>query len=266
MMTELATALTAESAATRWQAISQLNQPNSHPIEASQLTLLAQALADAHPFVRWQAGLALARQTQGGPKILEALRDNTAGANLKRAAAIDALPAALIPEASSLLIELLQAQEPILRQSAAEALAAAKTPAVVPPLLAALQDPAPVVRRAAAAALGHVGQPEAIPALLAALGDRSVLVRRSAAYALGALRAAEALPRLTVLLTDTAPLLRRNAAWALGRIGRPEVTPHLKKLLTDPALNGAIAAAAQQAIDTLAKPRWLQRLLGGKHS
>jgi HEAT repeat protein len=262
MMTELATALAAESAATRWLAISKLNQPNSVPVDAPQLALLAQALGDAHPFVRWQAGLALARQANGRPKIVEALRDNAPETSLKRAAAIDALSIALIPAASPLLIEQLQAKEPLLRQSAAEALAAYKDPSAVSPLMAAMQDPDPWVRRATAYALGHGGRPEAIPVLLAALRDRSVLVRRSVAYALGALRAAEALPRLTVLLTDADPMLRRNAAWALGRIGRSEVAPNLKNLLTDSALNGTVAATARQAIATLSKPRWLQRIPG----
>ncbi len=118
------------------------------------------------------------------------------------------------------------------------------------------------VRRAAAYALGHVGDQTPTGVLIEKLTDESVIVRRSVVYALGALRSPVAIPQLKQLLTDTDPQIRRNAAWALGRVGQAEVVPELKALLKDTTLNGTVAATAQQAIDSLTKPRWLQTLAG----
>ncbi len=263
-MTELAVALQAESAAVRWRAIERLNQTgHAKPTDPATLSLLANALADEHPFVRWQAGLTLVRSRSGWQKLIEVLKNNAAAStDLMRSAALDALAIEKSPEINAALIEALRTGDTLLRQSAAEALARQGNLEAVPALMAALKDAEPWVRRAAAYALGHIGDQSAVGILVERLADKAVIVRRSAAYALGALRAVVAMPQLKISLTDQDPQVRRNAAWALGRIGQHEVVPELRGLLDDPALDGAVATTARQAIDVLTKPRWLQIIWG----
>ncbi len=258
--TNLQTALQADSAAKRWQAIESLN--NTKLSDNNILAMLTKLLADEHPFVRWQAGLALAKNSAGNQKLTETLTSNSSATALMRQAAADALRVTQSPLAFKALINTLNSDDALLRQSAVEALANQKNPEAIPHLVKALNDPVPWVRRAAAYALGHVGNQETAGVLITALRDSSVLVRRSAAYALGARRAKVALAQLKLTLSDKDALTRRNAAWALGRIGLPEAVPNLNQLLNDPALDGSIIATAKQAIQAITKPRWLQILLG----
>ncbi len=266
-MTELAEALQAESAAVRWQAIEKLNKTTGLKSAGSTtLSILVKALADEHPFVRWQAGLALAGQKAGWQKLVEVLKSNsapTAAANtdIMRSAAIDALAAEKSPEINAILIKSLRSGDPLLRQSAAEGLARRGNLEAVPSLTTALYDADPWVRRAAAYALGHVGDQSTVGVLIGRLTDKAVIVRRSAVYALGALRAVVAVPKLKISLADQDPQVRRNAAWALGRIGQPEAVPELRPLLDDTALGGTVAATTRQAINAITKPRWLQAIL-----
>ncbi|MCB0163243.1 MAG: HEAT repeat domain-containing protein [Anaerolineae bacterium] len=268
-MTELVAALQAKSAAIRWQAIEHLNRAEHLWLTDETLSLLINALADQHPFVRWQAGLALMRHTEGAQTLTDLLNNSSAknSAQGKRgySAAIDALGSSQQPNTYPSVLEMLGADDALLRQSAAEALAHLKTPAAVPALITALSDADPWVRRAAAYALGHIGDPQAIPALTTGLKDQHVIVRRSAAYALGALRAASALPQLKISLTDQDPVTRRNAVWAIGRLGLPETIPALTQLLNDPNTSQEIKATAGQAIETITKPHWLQVMLGIKN-
>ncbi|MBE7468691.1 MAG: HEAT repeat domain-containing protein [Anaerolineales bacterium] len=274
-MTELAAALRAESATERWRALAQFNRaPASKVADPATLATLTQALADEHAFVRWQAGLALAEQAGGRQKLVELLKNYPAppveftpgGAELKTermcAAAIDGLAEKKSAEAQDYLAKSLSSGDARLRQSAAEALGKQGQVKAVPLLIAALKDSDPWVRRAAASGLGHLRDARAAASLTGCLKDKAVIVRRSAAYALGALRAETALPALKISLTDPDPQVRRNAAWALGRIGRPEVVADITPLLDDNSLNGAVAAAASEAIAVLTQPRWRQLVLG----
>lgn len=263
-MTDLALAMQSESAAERWRALEKFNRAKSKSLDAGTLTTLLKALADEHPFVRWQAGLALAGQTEGNQKLVEILKSATTtwpNTSSRYTAAADALATRQSPAAYASLIETLGSRDTILRQSAAEALAGQKNPEAIPHLIKLINDPDPWVRRAAAYALGHLGNKDAARFLITRLRDQAVIVRRSAAYALGALRAEIAVPQLKISLTDKDPLTRRNAAWALGRIGLIEAVPELTKLLDDPVLEGTIAVTAAQAIKAITKPRWLQILL-----
>ena len=94
-MTELVAALQAESAAERWQAIEHLNRAEHQWLTDETLSLLIKALADQHPFVRWQAGLALVRHSEGAQKLTDLLNTSLAtnSAQTKRgySAAVDAL-------------------------------------------------------------------------------------------------------------------------------------------------------------------------------
>jgi len=267
-MTNLAAALQSSSAAERRQAIEQLKLSNSKLTDSNTVSLLLDALADEHAFVRWQAGLVLAGQEEGLPKLVQTLKNGLTSpsssqiTDIQLMAAIDALAANPSPVAYGSLVEALNSPNALLRQSAAEALAAQKNPDAIPHLIKATKDSNPWVRRAAAYALGHLGQVDTAHTLVACLRDEAVIVRRSAAYALGALRAELAGPQLLTSLTDKDPLTRRNAAWALGRIGWQQAVPALTQLLNDVALDGRVATAAHQAIEAITKPRWLQILLG----
>jgi HEAT repeat protein len=265
-------ARTQEEAWVRWQALVHLNRATRSGkvfqlISTGTITHLVEALADEHPFVRWQAALILANQSDGRHKLVELLAQQFGpgggllpSKNLPCAATIDALAAEKGVAISTFLIEALRSDDALLRQGAAESLAKQGRADAVPHLVKALNDEQPLVRRAAAYALGHLGNKNAGQALVESLHDRAVLVRRSAAYALGALRAEAGLAALQIALTDRDPLVRRNAAWALGRIGRAEAIPALTPLLTDPALDGMIATIARQAIEAITHPRWLHIL------
>jgi HEAT repeat protein len=244
----------------RWQALEQYRDSGDSQANDRFLLALGEALGDDHPFVRWQAGLALAQQREGVSKLTEAVRspDQALPTQL---AAIDALGRCQTTEADAPLIHALRSNTSVVRQSAAEALANRRSTSAVPHLIEALQDPDPWVRRAAAYGLGQIGQPEATTPLLAGLQDRSVLVRRSAAYALGAIRAKSALPHLKISLTDPDMITRCNAAGAIGRLGLTEAVPLLNQLVDDPKMGEEVKAAAKHAVELLTRPRWLQTLL-----
>ncbi|MCB0209903.1 MAG: HEAT repeat domain-containing protein [Anaerolineae bacterium] len=267
-MTTLVAALQADSAAKRWQTIEHLSQSQKQWLTEETLSMLIKALADSHPFVRWQAGLALVSQAEGAQKLTELLKNSSVKTSSEVSriyvAAIDALGKSQLPNAHIPLLEALNSDNALLRQSAAEALANLKAVEAVPALIAALQDTNAWVRRGAAYALGHIGSFQAIEALVQCLYDNQVIVRRSAAYALGALRAQSALPQLKISLTDQDPITRRNATWAIGRLGTPEATAALQKILNDPQSDAEAKATAGQAIEIITKPRWLQLLLGVK--
>jgi HEAT repeat protein len=274
-MTELVTVLQEKSAAARWRTIARFNETaEAKLVDPTSMSILTEALADEHAFVRWQAGLALASQARGQQKLVELLKDypqdssSAEPTSEKRktdlicSAAIDALVDRKSAEVKSYLINPLLSGDAVLRQSAAEALARQGHPEAIPYLITTLKDNDPWVRRAAALALGHVGDVSAVEALIQCLQDKAVIVRRSAAYALGALRSEAALSALKISTTDQDVQVRRNAAWALGRIRRPEAVNALTRLLDDADMNGAVAATAREAITTITKPRW-QKIVSG---
>lgn len=273
-MIELAAALQSEWAAIRWQALARYNQDSPKPADPATLSVLAGALADSHPFVRWQAGAALANATGGRQKLVEVVKNYPAPpseftpieAEFKTdwlcAAAIDALMSQKSAETQPYLAKPLLEGDTLLRQSAAEALGKQGQAEAIPHLLAALNDSDLWVRRAAVLGLGHLGAISAVGELVGCLKDRAVIVRRSAAYVLGALRAEAALSALKISLTDADPQVQRNAAWALGRIGRPEALSALTGLLEQPGLDEDVAVAVKEAVAVLNKPGW-QRLVTG---
>ncbi len=256
VMTDLALALQSHSAAVRWQALEKLNKNKYQTVDTG---LLLKGLGDEHPFVRWQAGLALTKQSNGNKTLIDTLNGGN-HSPIMEVAAVDALGQNPMLEAYAALVAALQNPNDLLRQSAVEALAKHKNPEAAPHLVNALKDPTPWVRRAAAYALGYLDTTESKQALIIALRDPSVLVRRSAAYALGVLRAEIALPQLKILLNDKDSLVQRNTAWALGRIGSPEAVPNLKALLNNLQLDKNMTITVNRAIQTITKPRWVQML------
>jgi HEAT repeat protein len=250
---DLIQSLKSDSSAARWDAAARLVESarRSHP---AALTALSDALGDEDPFVRWRAGRALCQA--GGARcmgLLYAALDQ--GSPLRRAAAADALVAARRLDAVPLLRGV-DSPDALVRQSVIEALARRRDRRLVPRLVALLDDISPNVRRAAASALAHLRGYHAIIPLTERLADESPLVRRSAAYALGALRARSAMSALMNVVSDPEPSVRHCAAWALGRIGNSVALPRLRALLDDPALGGAVATEAEQAILAIQCSGW----------
>ncbi|GAB4538534.1 MAG: hypothetical protein Kow0063_26440 [Anaerolineae bacterium] len=221
--------------------------------------MLADALADEHPFVRWCAGLTLAQadRPQARSVLLDALEEGTPE---KQAAAADALIWVRQADAGPLL-QALASPEALVRQSAAEALGRLRYRAAVPQLISLLTDESPWVRHAAVRALGLIGDTQAVTPLVQCLKDSSPWVRRSAAYALGAMRIMQAVPHLLAALDDSDVHVRRNAAWALGRIGDAAALPRLRILQASTALDREVAREVEAAIDAIQRPAW-RRLPG----
>ena len=272
-MTDLAAALQEKSAAARWLALTKLGQSNGIKLsEEATLSALTRALADEHPFVRWQAGLALAGQNSGRQRLMDILKNypalsiefspssDTHTPDVIYAAIVDALAAHKSSELRNYLLSLLEQGNPLLRQSAAEALTRQSSTEIIPQLISALKDNDPWVRRAAALALGHLGDVKAAAALVPCLTDKAVIVRRAVAYALGALKAGTAVAALKTSLNDEDAQVRLNAAWALGRIQQTAALADLTRLLADPNLAGHVAQTYREAIAALSKSPWQQLL------
>ena len=117
-MTNLALALQAESAAERWQAIEKLNRSKSKLADVDTLSELLKALADEHPFVRWQAGVVLAGLAEGSQKLAETLKNALTAStdvNATHIAAADALAHSHFPAAYGTLVKALDSDNARLR-------------------------------------------------------------------------------------------------------------------------------------------------------
>jgi HEAT repeat protein len=260
---ELIRALKADQPAVRWQAAARLSDAVRKD-HSGALAALVDALGDEHSFVRWHAGMALARAGTASAR-LSLYRALAEGTPLSQAAAADALGYMRRPDTAPLLRALDNTHASV-RQSAVESLVRLGERQLASRLMALLGDTAPGVRRAAAGALACMGDDQAIGPLAERLKDESSLVRRSAAYALGARRARSALPALLASVGDAEPAVRRNIAWALGRVAAPTALPQLQQLLGDPALDGQVAAEADRAIVAINCRGWrrLSYLFGGR--
>lgn len=119
--------------------------------------------------------------------------------------------------AEPFLLDLLDADKPILRVRAASALGSAGSPASVPALIRALRDDEASVRARAAVALGGLSDGRAVEPLGAALRDPSWWVRQNSAGALADLPGG--MERLVAALEDKDPYARDAAAQRLGLAG-----------------------------------------------
>ena len=231
---------------------------------------LVNLLADDHPFVRWEAGVALAstalqlqRRGQSAlpgwagsteatfPGLLATMRDRLRSADPQsRAAASDALGLWNHEAATELLLGALSDPDPLVRTSAASALGKLKSRATVRPLVSALQDTSLWVRRAAADALGAIGDARAVPALRGRLTDSETLVRASAICALGHMPTGSARRALARYAQDGIPEIRMHVARGLAAIGNANSLPALQRLSRDntEVFGESIAQVANQGI------------------
>lgn len=215
---------------------------------------LLEYLGDEHPFVRWQAGVALAdtalrlrrRARLGMPTwdrkapeltfsgLLLLLHRGLQDSDPKRrAATADALALWGHEAAVNYLMQAISDSDPMVRLSAATALGKLRDKAAVGVLTRALEDPALWVRRTAADALGAIGDPKAVSALQQALNDPEHLVRASAVCALGHMQTSKARDLLQQVARNGDAALRWYAARGLGHIGDVGALPALQRLQDD---------------------------------
>jgi len=254
--------LHAEQPRERWEAAYALRLA---PPRSEVALALLEILGDTHPFVRWQAGLALCHQNRAivMPSLLQALHSDQ---STRRASAADILGLLGDGEAVLPLCQALDDPDVLVRCSAAEALGYLQDQTASAPLLLVLTNRQEValVRRAAAQSLGRLKAREAGRALADCLRNRNEhpLVRRAAAGSLGQIPFAEATEALRLALNDPDPQVRWNAVWALGQVGDESDIPALRKRLTDEELaaGGPVRVAARRALWRLRVRSWSQKL------
>lgn len=233
---------------------------------------LVEMLGDSHPFVRWEAGRALAETaalyrerprlglswaarrspTMSYDEFCILLRERMEAPQAEvRAATADALGLWRQAAPVALLMEALHDPDPAVRVSTATALGRISDQGAVKPLQAALYDPSVWVRRAAADALGGIGDPHSVPALCQALdAPQSLLVRNALVGALGQIASPAARHALLHHLEEDCPEIRWQAVRGLERVGDVDALAKLEALLTDetPVFGETIAARARAAI------------------
>jgi HEAT repeat protein len=212
---------------------------------------------------------------RAAPALLEALRDQRAGAAVVRGAAATALGALKAEAAATLYEQARASQSSDDWQAELERLGALHLETVVAALVEALRDAAPEVRAAAADAcidlcLAEPSQEQAVgwsglsasggatrlvasSALSMAVGplsealqDEHAAVRASAATALGWIGDLRADAPLARCLTDDDESCRVAAAWALGMLCSPVALKPLARALGD-----ASAAVRRQVAESL---------------
>lgn len=261
-----------------WQRISSL----AGQISRAAVQELIGCLGDSDPFVRWQAGLALAntagrlrRRARLGAPIWDKQSPELTFSGLlmllhrglqdadpeRRAATADALALWDHEVVVTYLLETMQDSEPLVRVSAANALGKIRDKAAVGVLLSALMDPSTWVRRTAADALGAIADPKAVPALQQALTDPQPLVRASIVCALGHLNTPRARQTLEQSARDADPAVRWQAARGLGRTGSARSLAVLRDLRSDTATffgrpTSEVAASAIEAIERRERGIW----------
>ncbi len=182
--------------------------------------LLRAARNDPSPEVRAAAAGALGQI--GGPGavmgLLQLLDDEEAGV-VRRAQAV-VLHAA--PDAVRAIVRHARSTpSPSAKRAAVELLGALRDPEASELLVDLVDDPDPELRTKAVKSASAIGDPRFLEAFLRLLGDPAWSVRCQAATGLGAIGAVRAIPELREALDDPAWWVRFNAASALAELGAP---------------------------------------------
>ena len=133
------------------------------------------------------------------------------------------------------LIQLLQDQDPNVRNQVVYALGQLRNEKAVEPLIQLLQDQNPKVRGTVVSVLAQFqnDNDKVIMSLVKFLKDQYPSVRQYVKIALGAIDNKQIVKPLTELLRDHNPGVRSDAAFVLGRLGQDEAINLLLSLLTD---------------------------------
>ncbi len=198
------------------------------------LYVLADALRDIDPVVRWAAVEAMAwlQDDSALPILHEALHDKHFTVRL---AAIRALQEIGDANAVWALLDRLDDENTVVREKAAEALGRLGGTDVAVRLAHSLEDEDVFVRRASAASLGNIGSTEVSAQLLEALDDPELLVRWAVVESLGKLgEPAAVTPLIAWLDDDLKPSWDERracdlAADALEHIQAPEAAAALQQ-------------------------------------
>jgi HEAT repeat protein len=241
--------LSGDDALDRWEAAEALGQ---HVGDTRVREALVAVLDDPHPFVRWQAALALSKSHDEGTFSL--LQAAMASRNTRRrSAAADVLGRLGDKRATSTLCKALSSRNVEVRQSAAEALTRLADPAALSELEKALRDEDPIVRRAVVNALGVIGGAETVSTLLVMLQDESPLVRASTVGALGRLDAPGSAGPVRQALQDTDLGVRLQAIRSLAKLGSARDLAALETGIDDETkvFGTTIAEATHTAIESI---------------
>jgi HEAT repeat protein len=152
-------------------------------------------------------------------------------------------------EAEPVLLELLEADEPLLRVGAASALAHCGTPMSVPALVTALDDLDWRVRARTADALSTLSDGRAVEPLVKRLRDPAWWVRQNAAEALAEIPGGIA--RLADALADEDRFCRDAARYQLGKKQVIRAARHRIESGIGTSLDRRILAASQTTIEDL---------------
>lgn len=147
-------------------------------------------------------------------------------------------------------LDLLENEDPLLREGAIATLVKLKASEAIPKLLKHLDDQDGAVRDGARQALVKLGaQDQTVTAYLGMLDKGGSEARGWAAYGLGKLGANQAVPKLLERLADSDSGVRCWAITALGDLGATQALPRLVEIAAQS--DGCVQASAAQAIESL---------------
>jgi HEAT repeat protein len=222
--------------------------------DLSSVPDLIKALNDPYHSVRLNTIEALGkirdiRAVQGLGRVLRYSRSSDIQISALKALAKIDLPQSDMVSILSILIDIFQRSNSVVKYSVVNALKDIGNTKSIPFLIEALLNETLEIRIVAAEALGQIGAQEAVPALIETLQHSENVLRYKAAEALGKIGAQEAVPALIMALQDTEKVVERTAdtllkpfsqsavkssiVEALGNIGTPETVPVLAKTLKD---------------------------------
>jgi HEAT repeat protein len=165
-----------------------------------------------------------------------------------RRAAVMALSAQVMPEATEDLAPMLKDPAPEVRREVLHALARSRHPRARDLLVAHLAAD-PETRADSACALAELGDPGATPALLQHFPGASAIVRLAILDALAELAEPSAEPLFVRLLADADPEMRRSAVLALGRLGTRTAFTYLASAASDASWEVRAAVAETVRIE-----------------
>lgn len=172
---------------------------------------------------------------------------------------IDSIRRIRTPEAVPALLDLLDTEDPVIRQKVVEAIGQCGDPRAAEHLEQVMaEDRAEEVRAAAAKALGELGDPESAAALEQALQD-TFNIRVKAVISMGQLKVETLVPTLTRLLKDQSPEIRFHSALAIAEIGHEKSVHQILPLVADD--NAMVKRGALKAIQKLGDERSEKELI-----
>lgn len=201
-----------------------------------QRGLFYECLADDVAEVRLHAarGLAVIRDERAVPRLLELLQDETPWNTGRLADILVSFGPGAVPYLTQYLVAAVQHPQgnPDATREVVRAVGLIGDLSAEPVLIDLLEADEPLLRVGAASALAHCGTPASVPHLIRALDDEDWRVRARAADALAVFADSTAVQPLAAKMRDSAWWVRQNAAKALAEV--PGGIERLADALNDP--------------------------------